>query len=328
MSGAKIIQVSEDGVEWATLPGNTGDLNEEGNELTDTIFGQVFSSTQTGLINWSISANALYRGFAGYVSTVRATGEPAVFTDEEMSQVDSSQTWEIDSASTSVWSPETVPTFSDAGGPIDSEDIEEIDYLFGRVTFDAGFTPDGQVTVSGEYLPLAPYGRANGFTLTQSADTTGTTDFETAQQNGGFNTSRSTLLTADLELTAFYRSENDFAQRLQDRDFFVVEINPDGNGQSVARGFYKVTGASQSGDVGGDEESTVNLGLSVQEDITPFSWRHEPTTTMPQGLRIVQDAWANRTPVYVRYLPEGTNELGRQGQAFVTDTSISSGMVS
>jgi len=323
----KTIQVSSDDVTYYVLPGNTGDINFEGNQLDDTIFGQAFSSSETGLINWSVSGNAMYRGFAGYSSIVkRSAASSTAFTGETLAQVDSSQTYRIGDSTKSVWDWTTGVTINDNATPVADADIEEINYLLGEVTFVAGYTVTGPVTADGDYFTMSTYGRANSFSLTQTAETTDTTSFEDAQTNGGFNEFRATLLTADLELSGFYLSSNDGFGDLSSRGEFVLELDVAGDGTSIARGVYKVSSFSQTGDVGGDENYTLSLTLAVPEGVKPFDWYHTSSSAIPQGLLVVQDGWADRTPIYVKYFPEGPTNYGYSGQAIVTDASISSGV--
>lgn len=325
MSGAKTVQVSENGTDFFTLPGSTADLSVEGGQLDSTVFGNIFSQSETGLITWNVSANAMYRGFAGYKSSIRSTGSPTPITADLEPDGDY---YVIVNKSQSIWDFNSVDksSFEDSGGPIDAADVEEIDYLFGRVRFVYGFTPDGTVSVNGDYLPTSEFGCANSFSLTQTADVTDTSCFETVQANGGYATQRATLLTADLELTAFYRPANNFFEMLDDREIMVIEIRPDGTDEAIARGFYKTISVNNSGDVGGDEETSVTFGLSAPDDVTPFGWHYGPQDVTPQGLKIVQEAWINRNNVYVKYLPEGSGEPGWEGQAIVTDVSLSSGV--
>lgn len=318
---AKTIQVSSDGITYYTLPGDSGDFSVEAADLDDTIFGQDFSSSQTGLITWTVSSNARWRGFAGYCAKVRKSGTPASFTAAASTFV-AGKTWEITNRAQSAWDWTAPLTVLVSAAPVAASNIELIDYLHGRVTFVSTYTPAGPVTFTGTYLPLTDFARANSFSLSQTADTTDTTDFETACANGGFATMKPTLLTADLELTGFYRADNDLFSLLTSRDEFIVEIDAEGNGLSVARGIYKPLTDSQTGDVGGDETETLSLGLSVPEDILPFSWRHTSNTTLPNGVRVLQDAWLAKSNVYVRYLPEGDDAEGREGQAIVTDISM------
>ena len=318
----KTIQVSADGVNYFTVPGDSGDFSAESASLNDTIFGQDFSSNQSGLITWTVSSNARWRGFAGYCAKVKKSGTPTGFSAAPMTLV-SGKTYEISNRAQSVWNWKVPVTFSSSGA-ISADKIQSIDHLHGRVTFIPSYTPPGAVTATGSYLPLVDFARANSFSLSQTADTTDTTDFATACNNGGFATSKATLLTADLELTGFYRADNDLFQLLTSREEFVVEIDAEGSGLSVARGIYKPITDNQSGDIGGDETETLSLALSVPDGVLPFSWRHTTNTTLPQAIRILQDAWVNKETVYVRYLPEGEEGEGREGEAIVTDISMES----
>jgi hypothetical protein len=308
---AKTIQISADGVTYSTLPGNTGDFSAETTQLDDSIFGTVFSSTQPGLINWSVSANAMYRGFAGYVASVLRSGTSTAFTTEAMTG--SGDTWQITDATKRIWDRSEDVTVS-------TGTIESINYLTGTITFTGSVSTP---TVSGSYFPTVNLGCSNSFNLTQTSDTTDTTCFETARENGGFATHRATLKTVELELTGFYRAANQFYDMLQGRGEMIVEINPDGNGKSVARGYFKPVTDSQTGDVGGDETETVSFRLSTPSDVLPFTWTHANDSTIPDAVKILLDAWANSDEVYVRYLAEGVGNEGRQGTAIVTDISLS-----
>ena len=65
----KTVDLSDDnGVQWHSLPGGTGELTSEAASIDDTIFGQTYQSNQPGLIGWTVTANGLYKGFAGYVA--------------------------------------------------------------------------------------------------------------------------------------------------------------------------------------------------------------------------------------------------------------------
>ena len=308
---AKTVQVSSDGITYYTLPGNTADFSAETNQLDDSIFGTVFSSTQPGLINWTVSANAMYRGFAGYVASVLRNGTSTEFETQAMTG--SGDTWQITDTNMRIW--DRSATFTTSVGT-----IESINYLTGTITFtDTVVTP----TVTGRYFPTASLGCSNSFNLTQTSDTTDTTCFETASVNGGFATSRATLKTVELELSGFYRASNEFYDLLQGRGELVVEVNPDGNMMSYARGFFKPVTDSQTGDVGGDETETISFRLSTPSDILPFTWVHAGASTIPAAVKTLLTAWANSEEVYVRYLPEGVGNEGRQGTAIVTDISLS-----
>jgi len=78
---AKVVQVSDDsGANYFTLPGGTGEFNDNAEQLDDTIFGHTFQSNQPGLLGWAANANALYKGFAGYVAKILQPGVTAGVT--------------------------------------------------------------------------------------------------------------------------------------------------------------------------------------------------------------------------------------------------------
>lgn len=323
---AKLLQLRRVGdTTWNTVPGNDASLERSHNEMDDTLFGQDFSSSETGLTEWSMSTNALYRGFAGYVAKIKKTGTATSFTAESLSQVGTSQTYRIDDATKDVWDWTVDVTVYDGGTEVDASDIDYIDYVFGQVVFVDSYTPSGSITADGSFLALEEFGKAQSFEITQSADTTDTTDLETAQSNGGFMTARPTLLTAEVSMTAFYNTSNDFNSLFSNRDTFLLEFNPDGSDESRSRGIFKVNEDSLSGDVGGDEEESVSFVLAVPNDVArPYGWEHDSATTLSEAVQIALDAWADKDEIEARYLPDGS--VGDEGNVIVTDISLSGGV--
>jgi hypothetical protein len=318
---AKLVQVSRDGIDYVTLPGSTAEISQEGAELENTIFGQKFGSTFTGIIDWSFSGNAWLRQQAGYEVSLKRTGDAVAFTDEPLA-VEDGLIYRIVDEDKSFWDYTATVTVEDNGIAVDAEDIKVIDYIMGRVTFVDGYSAAGPITASGDYLPVSEFANANSMTLTQSADTIETGSFETVKANGGFQNYAATLLTASMDLEGFYREDNDFYSILSGRADILVEVDFAGDGQTLARGVFKVSSDSQSGDVGGDEVESISLSLSVPDDVTPFSWYFGPLTTAPEGAQIILESWLNREDVYVRYLPKGADLRGFEGQVVVTDASI------
>jgi hypothetical protein len=324
---AKTIQLSADGsTNWLTLPGSKGELEYQASDLKDTIFGQEYESGQTGLIGWMANANGVYKGYAGYVAKVLKSGSTTAMTDEAMTLV-SGKTYKITNAAKNVWDRTVTPTFEDNAVAISANDIESIDYLFGRVTFTSGYTVTGPITVAtGSYLPMAVVAKANSFTLTQTADTKETSDFETAQANGGFRTFEYGLRKVELSTQGTFATSNGFKALLTARSEVVIEINPDGANGSVARGWFKPMNTGQSGDVGALEEETLSFSLAVpyQSDvIAPFAWVHT-SSTLSAALQLALSSWANGTECHVRYLSDGTN--GQKGEMVITDISLTGGL--
>jgi hypothetical protein len=323
---AKTISVSADDITYYVLPGSSGDFNVEAEGLEDTTFGQSFSSTETGLLSWTSSANAYWKGFAGYVTTIKKSGTTTAMTGDAMSLV-SGKTYSIDAAAKEVW--DHTATFVIYDGVTDvTAQVESINYLYGTVTFLSAYTVLGAVTVDGSYLPLAAYGKAQDFSLTQSAESVDTTDFDTAQGNGGYRTFVPGLRQVSLDLSGFYALSNGFKALLAAREECVIEISPDGAGASMCRGFFKPMTTGQSGDVGGNEQETVTFALSVPYvagvAVTPFDWNHAVGSSIPLGVKTCLDAWEAETLIYVKYLSDGA--AGDKGSVVTTDFSLSSGL--
>lgn len=323
---AKRVRVSSDGSTYYTLPGGSGDYNDEAEQIGDTIFGQTFQSEQTGLISWNSSANALFKGFAGYVAKVKQSGTATAATGEAMSLV-SGKTYKITDATKNVWSRSNAVTVYDNAVAVNAANIQEINYLFGRVTFVSGYTVTGAITVDIYYLPMTVIAKANSFTLTQTANAIDISDFATVQANNGYRVFEPGLRTVTLEVGGFYDVSSAFWETLEGRSELVLEINPDGSSLSVARGFFKMVNRGQSGDVGALEEETRMFSLAVPENIdTVFSWVHDAATTLSQAVQILLAAFINETMPYIQYLPDDVDNLGFEGQAVVTDVSLSSGL--
>lgn len=320
---AKLIQTSLDGVTYSTLPGSSGDLNHEGSSAEDTIFGNSFSSSQPTLVGWTLSANAFYKGYAGYTTTFKKTGTSTATTGESMSVV-SGQTYAIDDTTKEVWDYNNAITVYDNSISVDAANIESIDHLFGRVTFTSGYSVTGPVTVDVNYLPLSAVGTSREFSLTMNAESVDTTDFATAQANGGYMTYTQGLRTVGIDASGFYQLSNGFVDLVNARSELVIEIDLGAQGETVARGFFKAISTGQSGDVGGNEDETITFELSVPDDadvVTPFKWLHASGTTLSTGIKNVLDAWQDESDIEIKYLHDGTN--GYSGTGVVTDCSLS-----
>lgn len=329
MTTAKNVQVSTDGVTFYTLPGSSGEWNDEAEQIDDTIFGQSFSSTQPGLITWSCNAQAYYKGFAGYVASIKAAGTSTSMSTEAMELV-SGKTYKITDATKNAWDYSKAIVIWDNGAPVADADIESINWLFGQVTFATAYTPTGPITVnSGWYFPMTEVARANSFTLTQTVETIDETDYATANSNGGYRVFSPGLRTISLELGGFYDEDDAVWTTLENRAELIIEINPDGSGLSLARGVFKLVTRNQSGDVGALEEQSRTFNLSVPEGVDIiFNWVHDADTTLSQAVRVLLDAFINQTLPYVRYAPEGlvNPAIVHQGQGVLTDVSLSSSL--
>jgi predicted secreted protein len=326
---AKRVRLSDDETNYYTLPGNSAEVRDEAGQLTDTIFGQPSESTETGLLTWMLNSQAFYKGFAGYIVKLMKGGEPQTMTGEAMSLV-SGKTYVITNTAKQLIDVDTTVTVLD--NAVDhTADVENIDFLFGKVTFKSSYTVTGPVTITGKYVALTAIAGARTFTLTQTATANDNTDIPDAKSNGGWRTfeTDSGLKSVSLEIGGIFKSTNDFRTALQTRSKVYIEINPDNSNLSVARGLMKYAGRSQSGDVGALEQETITLRLHVPEgDIwkVPFAWNHSALTKLSRAVRIALAGWESGADVFVEYLYDGTN--GFTGPAVVTDISLRGGLES
>lgn len=328
---AKQILVSADDVTYYLLPGSTGEMTREGAAITDTIFGQTYKSEITGPITWGVNANAIYKGYPGYVCTIKKPGTSTVMTTEAMTLV-SGKTYQITAASKRIINRAVAVTVFD--NAVDhTADVESIDWLDGKVTFKAAYTVTTPVTITGEYYPTVNVGKFTSYTLTQTADAIKNSDMPTLQGNGGFDTFIPGLKTVSVDLPSVFDAADDWHTELVTRAEYILEINPDGVGYgvnaSVARGFFRLMTDRQSGAVGALEEETITFSLNVPYTTapstdTPFEWIHGASSPIPAAIKVCLDAFEGETTVYVRYLYDGTN--GWEGTAVVTNVTLTGGM--
>lgn len=421
----KVVQISDDmGTNWYTFPGPSGDASRESAQITDTILGQDWASTEVGLVGWSYTAPAYFRGFAGYRAKISQAGTPTAIAlpasgvanvtavssrgDQRRYQITAADQQLLDRTVTPAVTVDlpagqvtsvaitaagtghavgetfvfagttengagqitavsglgaitetvitaegvgvannavaTITTAAGAGATLTAtataaasalvDTVEEVDYLFGIITLSGVHTTGETARASYTYQPLVEEARAMSFTLSMTAETIDESNFKDVRptSNDGHRILRQGLRTVSLDLTGIYTlqapvatSPTDYPRILAARDEIVVEVNPDGNGLSRARGYFRLNNQAQSGEVGALEEETLTFNLRVPAgDIRPFGWEHRATTTMHQSVRIALDAYEDGEFVDARYLPDGTN--GRRGRGFIADASLSSGM--
>jgi hypothetical protein len=328
---AKVVAVSTDDLTYNTLPGSSGELSRDGAVIDDTIFGEAYKSGMTGILQWTVNANAVYKGYAGYLAKLKKMGTSTVMTTEACALV-SGKTYQISNSAKRIWDRSAVVTVFD--NAVDhTSDVEAVDYLFGTITFKATYTVTGAVTITGKYFPTADLAKWQSYTLTQTAEAIKDTDGPTAQANGGYNTNSPGLKTVTLEVPSVYDRTAAWAIELINRREVLIEINPDGNAKSIARGFFRLTADKQSGNVGALEQETLSFTLNVPLSSgaagfpsvdRPFGWSHAVDSPIPTAVKNCLNAWENETEIYVRYLPDAVN--GIKGLAVVTNMTLTGGM--
>lgn len=327
---AKRVRISDDaGVTLYTLPGSQAEMSYEAGDIDDTIFGQSFKSMEVGLINWNISSNAYFKGFAGYVADLKRISGASTPMVAQAATLVSGLTYQITDATRRIMDRVTATIILDNAVAVAAADILSIDYLYGRVTFVPGYVVTGPITITGAFFTTAIIAKGRSFTLTQTAEAVQTSVFETVQANGGHHTFQPGLKTVALEISGVFDAANDFQDLVKNRAEIIIEINPDGSNQSICRGFFKAMTQNQSGNVGDLEEETISFTLNVPAVDNmqyPFAWAHT-ATTLSVAVQKLLTAWQNDTELLVQYLPTGNLlEGGKQGQIIVTEVSLSGGM--
>lgn len=331
---AKAIQASFDSeVTWGTLPGSTGAHSQEATQINDTIFGNIYQSNEAGLINWGFTGEAIWKGFAGYKAELKEIGSGTAATGEAMS-LESGQIYAIDDTTKEIWDRESVITVYDGTTDVTSE-VEWYDYLFGRLKFVDTYTVLGAVTIDVTYFPTATLGRGNSYTLTMTAEMIDESDFPATQANGGYRIFSAGLRTVEVEIGGIFDANTDAHNKLNSRDTIIIEVDPAGDGESIARGFFRMVTGNQSGDVGALEEQTMNFALNVPDDdlmYIPFGWQHGANTTLSATVQGMLGKWlhADDNTFVARYLPSGspgqTPLDGEKGDVLLSDMSLSGGL--
>lgn len=328
---AKAVKISPDNTTYNTLPGSSGSFQATAEAINDTIFGATFQSSEVGLLSWEVSSPAFFKGFAGYLAKILKTGTSTAVTAGPATLAGKVATI-TDTTKRIIDRSQAVVVYDNAVD--ETAQVLSIDFLFGKITFVNSYTPTGPITVDYNYFPTVQLGKGQSYTLTMTAAEIDTTDFETAQGNGGYRTYLPGLRTVSLNVGGVFDATVDALTSLTDRDELIVEIDPAGDGSSIARGFFKYSQDQQQGDVGALEAETLDLVLNVPDDDTFtieqfFSWQHT-NTTLSQAVQDLLTSWLNQSLVYVQYLPSGAvgqSPLdGRQGQAIATSMSLKGGL--
>lgn len=330
MANVKSVQLSKDGILFREIPGSSAEISSDSASTDDSVFGTTFTSSQPTIITWTMSSNGYYKGFPGYKATLKRTGTSTALASPAATTVDPEDALKfyITNRAQSLLDSTVSVDVLDDGVSVDADDIEYIDYLQGAVKFVTGYTVDGAITIDGSYLPLSAICFAQNFTLTQGADTENVTDFCAAQANGGYAVFSYQQQNAELSMDGFYSDTSGFFADLLSREQVIIEVNPDGEGKSVARGYFRASSHSQSGDVGSTEAESITYALAVPEGVRfPFSWYHAADSSIPEAVKWVLEAWSGREELHVRYRAENSTTR-KDGKVLVSDTSLTSGIES
>lgn len=324
---AKEILISDDDVTYYTIPGPSGSLSMDGEDIDDTILGQCFKSSQTGLIGATISSSAFYKGFAGYQANIKKGGTPAASTGEATTDLGSNVYQITDTSKQIITNNYTV---KDDVTDINDQ-VEKVDWFSGTFYLKSTYTVVGTITADIEAVPLETIGKATGLDLSMSSDLQDNTTFDIAQGNNGFRTFQSGLKEVGLAVTGYEATSNAYYATLIARSQLIIDITTNyGNAdESYARGIFQMNDNELAGDVGAIETEDPNFLLYVPVEeklLAPFKWYHPTNTTIPEAVKKIITAWEDNTELYVKYRPQGAKvgESSYDGKVVVGDCSMSS----
>lgn len=212
-------------------------------------------------------------GEAGYNTVIKRNGTSTSFTSESMTATSTTNQYQIDDATKQVWDRTIVPTFYEDGVAIDSSDIDNINYLFGKVTF--ATSKSGAITVDGSYYPQLTIACGREYTLDQSINLEDSTCYETAQSNNGYMTYNDTLWDVNASVTRLITDMteyNTFFDIWNNGETVVLEIQPGGGSNPTFRGYMVIETDNETGDVESLEEQEISFMLDDDGNGTGFGW--------------------------------------------------------
>ena len=206
-------------------------------------------------------------GNAGYNTVVKRSGTSTSFTGESMTATSETNQFQIDDGTKEVWDRTVVPTFYEDGTEIPFSDIENINYLFGKVTFST--SKSGAVTVDGSYFPTQEVACAKSYTLDQSINLEDSTCYD---NNNGYRQYTSTLYDVSASITRWVTEMTELEALnsiWRNSEEIILEIQP--AGVETFRGYMLIESDALNGDIESLEEQEISFQANGQ-DGTALGW--------------------------------------------------------
>ena len=314
MSRSKAVAIAPINRDFVSIPSNNLSADTSVDLADSSVFGSYFQSNTPTLASWDVSTTAILKDVAGYTASIRK----ATTSSERQSVLTFREGWWESEDEYSLWDYSGSVVLEDGNGEIDVEDIEEIDYLHGRVKF-KDYEVVGQLTATHHYYDTVKICDVDNLDLNMSSNIEDMTDFCYAQDNEGYRNWAYTQLNVSLSLGGFDRDITEFMTDVG-RDLSIIEISLDKNKGSVARGYF--TSVNQQFDGWFIRRRTIEYELHQHDiKVKPFSWKHKDSS-LPESIRWVIDAWENRKALKIRYIPIREN-LAIAGDVLVAQCGIS-----
>lgn len=209
---------------------------------------------------------------AGHLCALYETGTSTSMTAEATTNV-SGKIYRITDRSKRLIDPGNAVTVLDNASPVAASNIESIDYLFGKVTFDSGYSVTGPVTITGNYMPLVEIATVKSFTFSAS---TGLLDITVMNQTANNRVYLASLFDCQASITLLDDATPELEAELQAGSAFYFVIGTGGDPADAdiddhIRARVKVSDAEQSGEVDGLVEGQINLMLDAVESVEGYN---------------------------------------------------------
>ena len=224
-------------------------------------------------------------GVASYKTRVKLGGTSTTFTGAAASYVETDGDgyfiYQMDDDWKRVWDRTVDVTVHDGVTELDADDIHNINYLFGLISFSTEVGTDGTdgtITIDGSYIPVSEgeddpddpgtplddsrIAYCNSYSLNVEAAILDKTGFKEAQASSGMRMKEAGIFESSVTLGGFGRVSTQISTAFHARTPVLIEIIP-GNGVETFRGWYVVETDSLSGSVDDLETADISFQLDT-----------------------------------------------------------------
>jgi len=149
---------------------------------------------------------------------------------------------------------------TDPADRVDPANIEEVNYLTGRITFVNGYTVTGTVYVQTDYIPISTAVCGRSFGLSASVALEDSTTFYT-NETDDFRRKVETLYESSVNVSNFFSETSNFYEKLLNSEHVYVKMYFDRRDTSK---YYIVKGFVETDDINTDVEDIVTEDITIQ----------------------------------------------------------------
>lgn len=196
-------------------------------------------------------------GVAGYGASIKKSGSTTVFVNEDFTNT-TGDTWQIDDTVKRVFDKDSLPGFYDDNIAIPANEVQSIDYLYGRVTFTS--TKVGPIVANGSYFPMLEIAGAKEISLNRTV----AIHDDTSTGNAGFHTKVYGLQDITMTLSRWDDLTKEFTNILKNRKEVIIEFAP--TVDKSYRGWFVIDSAGQSLDLNALIEESISFQLAGDDE--------------------------------------------------------------